>query len=191
MPEKKKSDSCLTGKMVVAMPNMKDPRFENTVIFICGHDQSGAMGLVINKLVENITLNSLLEQLQIEIEEVIEDKPIYYGGPVEMGRGFVLHSAEYTHDSSVKIGDDLMLTATIEILRDIARSKGPEKCLLALGYAGWSPGQLEQEIQSNCWLEVEADNQVLFETPLDQRWKKTLLNLGIDPAMLSVEAGHA
>ncbi|MGB0934874.1 MAG: YqgE/AlgH family protein [Alphaproteobacteria bacterium] len=181
----------LTGKLIVAMPNMTDPRFANSVIFICGHDKSGAMGLVINRLVETLTFFGLMEQLNIPVDPNIQDRPINYGGPVEMGRGFVLHSSDYMHESSVSIAENVVLTATVDILRDLAQGGGPERCLLALGYAGWSPGQLEKEIQNNGWLEVEVDEELIFETRLDHRWREALEKIGVDPAMLSASAGHA
>ena len=190
---KKKDDKqdYLTGKFIIAMPGMQDPRFEDAIIYVCGHDNTGAMGLIINKLVESISFRGLLDQLDIESQGSVPNIPVHFGGPVEMGRGFVLHTSDYTNDSSVKIGDEIILTATIDVLEDMARGKGPQLSLLALGYAGWSPGQLEAEIQKNGWLEIEADLTILFKTNLEQRRTKALEKIGIDPSMLSTTSGHA
>jgi putative transcriptional regulator len=189
-PSKVKQDF-LTGKFIIAMPGMQDPRFDDAIIYVCGHDHTGAMGLVINKLVESISFRSLLDQLEIEVEGTIPNLPIHFGGPVEMGRGFILHSSDYKHESSVKITDDVFLTATIDILKDMAMQKGPKLSLLALGYSGWSPGQLEAEILKNGWLEVEGDTEILFKTDVDLKRDKAIAKLGIDPAMLSSTSGSA
>lgn len=192
MAEKKQtSQDFLTGKFIIAMPGMQDPRFEDAIIYVCGHDHTGAMGLVINKLVESISFRGLLDQLDIEVQGDIPAVSVHFGGPVEMGRGFVLHTSDYKNDSSVKISDEVMLTATIDVLRDIAHGHGPQLSLLALGYSGWSPGQLEAEIQKNGWLEVEGDLTILFKTNIDQKRTKALQKIGIDPSMLSTTSGHA
>jgi len=189
--ESKQKQDFLTGKFLVAMPGMQDPRFEDTILYVCGHDATGAMGLVVNKLIETITFRGLLDQLDIEVDGHIPNVPVHFGGPIEMGRGFVLHTTDYVHDSSVKISDDVTLTATIDILRDIAHDKGPKYCLLALGYTGWSPGQLEAEIKKNGWLEISGDVEILFKTAIDNKRSKALVKLGIDPSMLSNVSGHA
>ena len=157
----------LTGKFLVAMPGMDDPRFEDTILYICGHDASGAMGLIVNKLVESISFKGLMEQLEIEVANKIPHIPVYFGGPIEMGRGFVLHSNDYIHDSSVSITDDVILTATVDILKDMAMQRGPKYSILALGYSGWSPGQLENEIKRNGWLEINGDVDILFKTEIE------------------------
>jgi len=187
----KKKQDFLTGKFLVAMPGMHDPRFEDTLVFVCGHDATGAMGLVVNKLIDSISFRGLMEQLDIEVEGGLPSVAVHFGGPIEMGRGFVLHSSDYVHDSSVKISDDVILTATIDILRDIAHDRGPELFLLALGYTGWSPGQLEIELKNNGWLEIAGDLEILFKVPLDLKRSKALIKLGIDPSMLSSTSGHA
>lgn len=188
---KKSKQDFLTGKFIVAMPGMQDPRFDDAIIYICGHDHTGAMGLIINKLVDSISFRSLLDQLDIDIEGAIPSIPIHFGGPVEMGRGFILHTADYIHDSSVKISDNIVLTATLEILKALAKGQGPKDYLLALGYSGWSPGQLEAEIQKNGWLEVNGDTEILFKVQLDKKRDKAIEKLGIDPAMISTVSGHA
>lgn len=191
MAKSKQQQDYLTGKFLVAMPGMQDPRFEDTILYVCGHDSTGAMGLVVNKVIESISYRGLLDQLDIEVEGQVPNIPIHFGGPVEMGRGFVLHSSDYVHDSSVKISDDVTLTATIDILKDIANNKGPKYSLLALGYTGWSPGQLENEMKENGWLEIPGDVDILFKTNLDMKRSKALIKLGIDPSMLSNVSGHA
>lgn len=191
MAETRKKQDYLTGKFLVAMPGMQDPRFEDTLVYICGHDSTGAMGLVVNKLIDSITFRGLMEQLDIEVEGGMPNVPVHFGGPIEMGRGFVLHSSDYIHESSVHINKDVTLTATIDILRDIAKGKGPKYHLLALGYTGWSPGQLEVELKNNGWLEIAGDIDILFKVPLELKRSKALIKLGIDPSMLSSVSGHA
>ncbi len=191
MGKKETKSKYLTGTLLIAMPQMKDARFHHAVIYVCGHDEKGAMGLVVNRLAESITFKNLLEQLKIEVPNLKQSFRIHYGGPIEMGRGFVLHTEDYMHESSVKMGEDVVLTATVKILQDIALGKGPSKFMLALGYAGWSPGQLEQEIQDNGWLQVPADEELLFGENINTRWEQSLTKLGVDIAMLSPEAGHA
>ncbi|OAB55429.1 hypothetical protein AY600_10170 [Phormidium willei BDU 130791] len=181
----------LTGQLLVAMPTMVDPRFERTVIYVCAHSAEGAMGLVVNKLAGSLTFPDLLQQLGIDGPEAREDIRVHFGGPVETGRGFVLHSAEYLQDSSLQVNDAFALTATVDILRDMAHGAGPRQALLALGYAGWGPGQLDQEIQKNGWLHVEADERLVFDAALDDKWERAIRKLGFDAAMLSSDAGHA
>jgi len=184
-------ETTLAGQLLVAMPNMSDPRFERSVIYVCAHGEDGAMGLVINKLVDQITFPELLEQLGIDNDHVSEQIRVHFGGPVETGRGFVLHSAEYRQDSSMQVSDEVALTATIDILRDMAQGQGPRRSLLALGYAGWGPGQLDQEIQANGWLNVGADEELIFDTGLEDKWQRSIGKLGFDPFSLSGQAGRA
>ena len=191
MGKKETKSKYLTGTLLIAMPQMKDARFHHAVIYVCGHDEKGAMGLVVNRLAESITFKNLLEQLNIQVPNLKLNFRIHYGGPIEMGRGFVLHTEDYMHESSVKMGENVVLTATVKILQDIAKGKGPSKFMLALGYAGWSPGQLEQEIQDNGWLQVQADEELLFGENINTRWEQALTKLGVDIAMFSTEAGHA
>ncbi len=191
MKKKEQPFKYLTGTLLVAMPKMQDPRFEHAVIYICGHDKKGAMGLIINRIAESVTFHNILDQLDIKVPQLTYNFEVHAGGPIEMGRGFVLHTADYMHKSSIKVRNKLALTATIKILRDIATGSGPKKFILALGYAGWSSGQLEQEIQSNGWLQVEADEALLFDQDPSTCWKQALAKLGVDAAMLSSETGHA
>lgn len=181
----------LTGQLLIAMPNMRDPRFARTVIYVCAHNADGAMGLVVNRLVGSVTFPDLLVQLGIDTDAVTEEIRVHFGGPVESGRGFVLHSGEYHHASTLQVAEQMALTATIDILQDIAKGAGPRRSLLALGYAGWGPGQLDAEIQSNGWLNVSADEQLVFDEDLDGKWERAIGKLGVDPALLSGEAGHA
>ena len=181
----------LTGQLLIAMPNMRDPRFARTVIYICAHNADGAMGLVVNRLVGAVTFPDLLSQLGIDTDTATEEIRVHFGGPVESGRGFVLHSGEYHHASTLQVAEKMALTATIDILQDIAKGCGPQRSLLALGYAGWGPGQLDSEIQSNGWLNVAADDQLVFDENLDDKWERAIAKLGVDPALLSSDAGHA
>ena len=184
-------EAYLTGQLLIAMPNMRDPRFARSVIYLCAHNSDGAMGLVINRLIGAITFPDLLEQLGIENRDVSDEIRVHFGGPVESGRGFVLHSADYEKDGTLQVSSEVGLTATVDILRDMARGSGPQKSLLALGYAGWGAGQLDAEIQANGWLHAKADKSLLFDGELDDKWERAIGNLGFDPAMLSGDAGHA
>ncbi|MEM7172379.1 MAG: YqgE/AlgH family protein [Pseudomonadota bacterium] len=181
----------LTGQLLIAMPNMRDSRFARTVIYLCAHNEDGAMGLVINRLVGAITFPDLLSQLGIEVTDLKEEIRVHFGGPVESGRGFVLHSGDYLQESTLQVNPRIALTATIDILRDIAQGAGPKKQLMALGYAGWGPGQLDNEIQANGWLHATADEELIFDNGLDDKWERAMAKLGVDISMLSGEAGHA
>lgn len=181
----------LTGQLLIAMPGLRDPRFARTVIYLCAHNGDGAMGLVINRLVGSLTFPDLLHQLGIESQSLGDEIRIHFGGPVESSRGFVLHSHDYQRESTLKVTDDMGLTATVDILRDIASGQGPRNSLLALGYAGWGPGQLDSEIQANGWLHVGADQTLVFDDDLDHKWERAIGKLGIDPSMLSTQAGRA
>ncbi|MDR3424861.1 MAG: YqgE/AlgH family protein [Alphaproteobacteria bacterium] len=181
----------LTGQFLVAMPGMADPRFSRTVIYVCSHGPSGAMGLVINRLFGEADFRMLLEQLNVESVFPTPDIPVQFGGPVEMGRGFVLHSSEYLREGTTRIDDFVAITATVEIIQDIADGKGPDRILMALGYAGWGAGQLEEELKGNGWLTVAADENILFDFDLDSKWDRAMAKIGISPAMLSDTAGHA
>jgi putative transcriptional regulator len=185
------SDTYLTGRFLLAMPGMQDERFQKTVIYMCAHGPEGAMGLVVNKPLESISFPDLLEQLDITMPPSGEGIEVLFGGPVETGRGFVLHSPDYIHDATMVVDEDVALTATIDILRAIAEGDGPAQSLLALGYAGWGPGQLDDEIKANGWLSLDSDPTLLFETDVDDKWTAAMRKLGIDPLMLSDEAGHA
>lgn len=181
----------LEGQMLVAMPQMSDPRFARTVIYLCAHSAEGAMGLVVNRAIESLTFPDLLHQLGIEITPGDEGIKVHFGGPVETGRGFVLHSDDYVKDATLVVKNGVALTATVDVLRAIARGRGPRCSLLALGYAGWAPGQLDAEIQANGWLTCAADEELIFSGDLETKWEKAVAKIGIDPAMLSGDAGHA
>ena len=181
----------LSGQILVAMPGLTDPRFARTVIYMCAHSADGAMGLVLNRALESLTFPDLLEQLGIETASVEESINIHFGGPVESGRGFVLHTPDYVQDATLVVDGEIALTATVDILKAIAGGTGPRRCLLALGYAGWGPGQLDNEIKSNGWLNVAADDELIFGPDLDSKWDQAMGKLGVDPRMLSDTAGHA
>lgn len=189
----------LDGQLLIAMPGMSDERFARAVIFICAHSAEGAMGIVLNRPAADLSLPDLLVQLDIvpEAERIrlpteVGKMQVLMGGPVETSRGFVLHSPDFHIDqSTLPIDDSICLTATIDILRAIARGQGPRNAVLALGYAGWSAGQLESEIQANGWLNCPADTELIFNSAADTRYLLALRKIGIDPGMLSMDAGHA
>ena len=193
------ASSFLDGQLLIAMPTMTDRRFQRSVVFMCMHSTDGAMGLIINQRASKIGFPDLLKQLDIgaagaskAAESRVEDMTVHVGGPVSSERGFVLHSRDYfVEDSSMTINGGYCLTATVDILRAIASGKGPERSILALGYAGWSPGQLENEIQANGWLHCPADPEIVFDCELDEKYTRALGRLGIDPTHLSSAAGHA
>ena len=181
----------LAGQLLVAMPQMLDERFAKTVIYMCAHTEDGAMGLVVNKVMENIDFPDLLDQLGLSPSPTGDEIKVHFGGPVESGRGFVLHSSDYIQDATMVIDDTIAMTATTDILRDIAEGDGPRNSLLALGYAGWGPGQLDSELQANGWLSVPADDTLVFGTDPKSIWQGALAKMGIDVSMLSGDAGHA
>ena len=188
----------LDGHLLIAMPGMQDDRFARAVVYVCAHSEEGAMGIIINKPVADIAFADLLTQLGIVKDQGdpeaadVEEIRIHRGGPVETGRGFVLHSADYfLENATLLITDDVCLTATLDILRAIAGGSGPHEAILALGYAGWAPTQLEAEIQANGWLHGPADAAILFDADVDSKYDRALAKIGVDPAMLSIEAGHA
>jgi putative transcriptional regulator len=182
----------LDGKLLVAMPGMSDPRFEFSVIFLCSHSEEGAMGLIVNKPAEDLRFSDLLDQLEIPRPAPGRDIRVHVGGPCEYGRGFVLHSADYASNSStMQGGAEYGMTATLDILKDISEGQGPNSCLLAMGYAGWGPGQLESEIVRNGWLTCDASAELVFSSDLGAKWSGALASMGIDPLMLSAEGGRA
>jgi putative transcriptional regulator len=189
----------LDGQMLIAMPAMLDDRFARSVIYVCAHSAEGAMGIVVNHPAPNINFSDLLVKLNIVPSTDLIRLPtsagivkVMRGGPVETERGFVLHSADFfIENSTLPIDDGICLTATIDILKAIARGDGPASAILALGYAGWAPGQLENEIQGNGWLHCTADAELIFGTDIGAKYEKALKKIGIDPGMLSSEAGHA
>lgn len=181
----------LTGQFLIAMPGMRDPRFKRTVIYMCAHSGEGAMGIIVNRQVGAINLQELLAQLDLKTDKKAMDVRVHYGGPVESSRGFVLHSSDLSWDDSLQVSNEVTLTASVDILRTIACGQGPCNRLLALGYAGWGPGQLDAEINRNDWLNVPADIQLLFDKGLDDKWERAIGILGIAVEHLSAEAGHA
>ena len=189
----------LDGQMLIAMPSMRDERFSRSVIYVCAHSSEGAMGIIVNQLAANVNFPDLLVQLEvipatdlIQLPQRAGTVKVLKGGPVETGRGFVLHSADFfIENSTLPIDDGICLTATLDILKAIARGKGPASAVLALGYAGWAPGQLENEIQDNGWLHCSADTELIFGSDNDAKYEKALKKLGIHLGMLSSEAGHA
>jgi putative transcriptional regulator len=193
------SNGYLDGQLLLAMPSLTDPRFSRAVIYMCAHSAEGAMGIIVNQRASNITFPKLLEQLDLmpttkrnSIALPLEKMAVHSGGPVEQGRGFVLHSADYfAADSTLPIDDSVSLTATIDILRAIASGSGPMRALLALGYAGWRAGQLENEINANGWLTCPADPELVFDCNLESKYERAMAKLGVHPSFLVSEAGHA
>ena len=189
----------LDGQLLIAMPVMGDPRFERSVIYLCAHSSEGAMGIMVNRPAGSIDFPELLVQLniinksdQINLPGNAESMKVLRGGPVDTGRGFVLHTSDFfIAKATLPIADDICLTATIDILKAIAKGEGPKHAILALGYAGWAPGQLETEIQGNGWLHCAADPELIFGTDIGGKYEMALKKIGIDPGMLSSEAGHA
>jgi putative transcriptional regulator len=181
----------LTGQVLIAMPAMQDPRFAQSVIFVCAHTKEGAMGLVVNRPLASPSFRDLLRQLKIDPVPPARSIRLCAGGPVENSRGFVLHSTDWTAEASLAVDDSFALTASLDILKAIAEGGGPRDGLLALGYAGWGAGQLDQEMQQNAWLSAPADRDVLFDGDDETKWRRALAKLRIDPALLSGAAGHA
>lgn len=198
-PHSQRLEGYIDGHILIAMPNLEDANFSGTVVYICSHSEEGAMGIIVNQPMNEVSFRELLEQLELLPENGLvlgsEHKAeplVCYGGPVETGRGFVLHSADYKSPNTTEVFESgLCLTATLDILKALALGKGPEKALLALGYAGWNSGQLEQELQDNAWLVARVDQQILFDLPYDERYVSALARLGITGENLTPEAGHA
>jgi putative transcriptional regulator len=185
-------DNFLEGKLLIAMPGMGDPHFEKSVIFMCAHSSEGAMGIMINKPVAGLSFHDLMQKLDLEVNPGTPNFPILYGGPIETGRGFVLHSGDYeSSEATLPVAEDVSLTATLDILRAMADGRGPQHAIFALGYAGWSPGQIEDEIRRNGWIHCDSDPDLLFDAELDAKWSIALRKLGIDASGLSAHAGHA
>jgi putative transcriptional regulator len=191
-PKRDEGESFLEGKLLIAMPGMTDPRFEQTVIYICAHSSKGAMGIVINKPIPGLTFMELMKQLEIPLSQRTADLPILYGGPMETGRGFVLHSDDYENsEATLPVSEEISLTATLDILRAMADGRGPKKAVFALGYAGWAPGQIETEFHGNGWLHCEADSGIVFDPDMAAKWRTALAKLGVGPSGLVADAGRA
>ena len=185
------SNGYLSGQLLIAMPQLSDPRFARTVVYLCAHSATGAMGIVINRSLSGLTFSELLEQLEIKPTPGCNAIRVHFGGPVETGRGFVLHSPDYQHETTTQVNDQVGLTATVDVLKAMSEGGGPRHSFLALGYAGWGPGQLDAEIKENSWLTVPCDDDLLFSPDLDHKWSKAIGKLGFDFTTLSAEAGHA
>lgn len=182
----------LSGKLLIAMPGMGDPRFDHSVVFLCAHSEDGAMGLIVNKPARDLSFEKLADQLGIERTDRAREIRVHFGGPVEHSRGFVLHSGDYAGSgSTLKVDERFGMTATVDILEAIAAGRGPQASLLALGYAGWGPGQLEDEILKNGWLTCDAAPDLVFSERNHEKWTRALGTLGVDPLTLSPAAGRA
>lgn len=182
----------LTGKLLIAMPGMGDPRFEHAVVLLCAHSDEGAMGLIVNKPTGEVELADMLEQLSIEHGPDSRQLGVSFGGPVETGRGFVLHSMDYvSFVNTLEVEGGFGMTATLDILEALAEGKGPERALVVIGYAGWGPGQLEEELAQNAWLTCDASMELVFDLPDQGKWDGALKSMGISPLLLSADAGRA
>jgi putative transcriptional regulator len=184
----------LANHFLIAMPSMSDPVFGGTVVYVCEHNEKGVLGVVINKPTD-MTMDVLFDRIDLKVAEglrtSVESAPIMFGGPVQDDRGFVLHSPSGRYSSSLSVTEDVAFTTSIDVLEAVASGTGPKRMLVSIGYAGWSPGQLEEELARNGWLTVGADVRVLFELPIEERYNAAIKLLGIDPMMLASEAGHA
>ena len=191
MDDKASQSAYLEGQLLIAMPAMTDPRFERSVIYLCAHNAEGAMGLVVNKLFSELDFEQLLSQLEITHSGHSPNLSIHFGGPVESQRGFVLHTAEYVGKGTVVVDNHVALTATLDILEELANGSGPRSTMLALGYAGWGPGQLEDEISENAWLHAPFEESLVFDQEVDTKWQRALNSIGVDLSTLSGTAGRA
>jgi putative transcriptional regulator len=184
----------LANHFLIAMPSMHDPIFGGTVVYVCEHNENGVLGVVINKPTD-MTMEVLFDRIDLEVssaaERHLESEPIMFGGPVQDDRGFVLHTPGAHYSSSLTVTNDVAFTTSIDVLEAVARGQGPERMMVSIGYAGWSPGQLEDELARNGWLTVAADPRIVFEVPIEERYQAAIKLLGFDPLMLNSEAGHA
>jgi putative transcriptional regulator len=181
----------LEGKLLIAMPGMGDPRFQHSVVFLCAHSDEGAMGMIINKPANDVNFKEILEQLSIKVTTDMGRQHVYFGGPVEVARGFVLHTLDYTsHLHTLRVAG-IGMTATQDVLEEIGKGTGPAQAIMALGYAGWGPNQLENEIASNGWLTCDCSHELIFDIPNAEKWGAALSTLGVDPMTLSATAGRA
>jgi putative transcriptional regulator len=190
-PAPPSADQFLTGQLLIAMPVMADPRFAQSVIYVCAHTPEGAMGLVVNRPLAKPSFDDLLRQLEIEPLPPARRIRLCVGGPVDNARGFVLHTTDWTGEGSLKVNDALALTASLDVLKALAEGGGPREGILALGYAGWGPGQLEDEIHQNAWLSLPAQEHLVFGAEHETKWRRALATMKIDPLLLSGSAGHA
>ncbi len=181
----------LTGQILVAMPSLTDPNFAQSVILVCAHSAEGAMGIILNRALERPSFEGLLQQLDISPVPPQREIRLCAGGPVENVRGFVLHTSDWMVENTLRVDEGLGLTTSLDVLKAVAEGQGPRECLLALGYAGWGPGQLDAEFGNNSWLSVPADEALVFDADNDTRWRRAMQKLHVDPALLSPTAGHA
>ena len=197
MPGSSSPSASLVGRFLVAAPSMPDERFQKSVVFICKHDDDGALGIIVNNKVDDLPLGQVYKQLGIEVPPSAAEKPVLFGGPVETSRGLVLHSADYKREETLLIEGGMALTASLEILKDMAGGAGPKQAWLALGHSGWAPGQLDREMQDNAWLVVDADPTLVFDADFGAKWQRALEKLGgslsrrFDPASFSHQTGRA
>ncbi len=185
------SDGLMTGQLLIAMPAMTTPHFTQAVIYVCAHTPEGAMGIVLNRPLASPSFGDLLEQLEVKPVPPVRQIELFRGGPVDAARGFVLHTADWTGDGSLMVDRQVALTASLDVLKAIADGGGPARGFLALGYAGWGPGQLDREIQENAWLSAPSSVDLLFDTQHDTKWRRAMAILKVDPILLSGTAGHA
>ena len=185
------SQDFLTNQFLVAMPALEDPNFRESVTFICEHNARGALGIIINRPM-NVVLDDILKQLDLKASDpAMGATPVFLGGPVQPERGFVIHEPQGEWEATLKVGGALGVTTSRDVLAAMAGGAGPKRAFVALGYAGWSPGQLEEEIKSNSWLSAPADAAIIFDTPVDQRWQAAARSIGVELSLLSGDAGHA
>ncbi|MCG3269347.1 YqgE/AlgH family protein [Yoonia sp. I 8.24] len=188
----KELDANLTGKLLIATPGMDDPRFVKSVIYMCSHSDDGGMGLIVNKPQADLLFSDLLDQMGVNKAAGVRDIRVHFGGPVDQTRGFVLHSNDYAAAiGTLKVTDEISMSATLDVIEDIASGAGPDTSMLALGYAGWAPGQLESEIAHNGWLTCDARSDIVFGRANEHKWAGALKHMGIDPLLLSDTAGRA
>lgn len=181
----------LDGRILIAMPGMQDQRFVRSLVYLCAHSADGAMGLIVNKRADDLVWRDLFKRLGIPIGKSNAPRPVHYGGPVETGRGFVLHTADYHADeATMKVDGQVSMTATLDVLQAMATGRGPGRAIVALGYAGWAPGQLESELQMNGWLLCDPDEELLFGDDDERKWDRALRKIGVDPSLLG-PGGHA
>jgi putative transcriptional regulator len=180
----------LVGQLLLALPGIGDPRFEQAVIAMCAHNDEGALGIGIGAIIEGLSLYDLLEQLDIDARQC-PDGPVHFGGPVELRRGFVLHSLDWSGQDTIDVAGNWALSGTVDVLRAIAEGRGPSRWLVALGYAGWGEGQLEEEMTRHGWFNVGGDSDILFDMPADIRWTNGFERAGIDPRLLAPGGGNA
>ena len=199
MPGPSSPAASLVGRFLVAAPSMPDERFRKSVVFVCKHDDDGALGIIVNNSVDDLPLGQVYKQLGIDVPSDEADRPVLFGGPVETSRGLVLHSADYKRDETLLIDGGMALTASLEILKDMAGGSGPQKAWLALGHSGWAPGQLDREMQDNAWLVVDGDAELVFDADFAAQWQRALDRLGgkggpggrFDLASFSHQTGRA